>query len=203
LPLGLVKLKKGTYSVELTSGGTTLTPFKAVVKPSALSIASDNIESDSTFQKLPPSNTEPIEATGNAALPDQVKLVTEDNKANLGKADTSVSADLPKSENKPLENQRSFLTVDQINGQKSVVFDNTPALESRNFNQDQDTGPEATRFRTLAGSDQEFSNFSGNKPLSDTNEGFSSNQNFINNNSVNDQGTSFNNSLSNSQESTS
>jgi hypothetical protein len=203
LPLGLVKLKKGTYSVELTSGGTTLTPFKAVVKPSALSIASDNIESDSTFQKLPQSNTEPIETTGNAALPDQVKLVTEDNKANLGKADTSVSADLPKSENKPLENQRSFLTVDQINGQKSVVFDNTPALESRNFNQDQDTGPEVTRFRTLAGSDQEFSNVSGNKPLPDTNEGFSSNQNFINNNSVNDQGTSFNNSLSNSQESTS
>ena len=31
LPLGLVKLKQGTYSVELASGGTTLIPFRSLI----------------------------------------------------------------------------------------------------------------------------------------------------------------------------
>jgi hypothetical protein len=202
LPLGLVKLKQGTYSVELASGGTTLIPFKAVVKPSTVSTMADNLESDTTFQKLPQSGTEQIETSGNAALPEQIKLVTEDSKSNAGKENIDTATDLPKSENRSLESQRSFLTADRVNGQKAV-FDNKSAPDNTNTTQAKAAGQESSSVRLLAESNLEFSDVSGNQPLSDTKDSFSSNQNFINNNSVNDQGASFNNSLSNSQESTS
>jgi hypothetical protein len=198
LPLGLVKLKQGTYSVELASGGTTLTPFKAVVKPSTASTMADNLESDTTFQKLPQSGTEQIETTGNAALPEQIKLVTEDSKSNAGK-EIDTATDLPKSENRSLESQRSFLTADQVNGLKAV-FDNKSAPDNANTTQTKAAGQESPRVRSLAESNLEFSDASGNQPLSDTKDSFSSNQNFINNNLENKQDISSNNALPNSQE---
>ena len=198
LPLGLVKLKQGTYSVELASGGTTLIPFKAVVKPSTASTMADNLESDTTFQKLPQSGTEQIETTGNAALPDQIKLVTEDSKSNAGK-EIDTATDLPKSENRSLESQRSFLTADQVNGQKAV-FDNKSAPDNTNTTQTKAAGQESSSVRSLAESNLEFSDVSGNQPFPDTKDSFSSNQNFINNNLENKQGISPNNALPNSQE---
>ena len=174
LPLGLVKLKQGTYSVELASGGTTLIPFKAVVKPSTASTMADNLESDTTFQKLPQSGTEQIETTGNAALPEQIKLVTEDSKSNAGK-EIDTATDLPKSENRSLESQRSFLTADQVNGQKAV-FDNKSAPDNANTTQAKAAGQESSSVRSLAESNLEFSDVSGNQPLSDTKNSFSSNQ---------------------------
>ena len=199
LPLGLVKLKQGTYSVELASGGTTLTPFKAVVKPSTVSTMANNLESDTTFQKLPQSGTEQIETTGNAALPEQIKLVTEDSKSNAGKENIDTATDLPKSENRSLESQRSFLTADQVNGQKSV-FDNTSGADNANTTQTKVTGQESPRVRSLAESNLEFPDASGNQPFPDTKDSFSSNQNFINNNLENEQDISSNNALPNSQE---
>ena len=199
LPLGLVKLKQGTYSVELASGGTTLTPFKAVVKPSTVSTMADDLESDTTFQKLPQSGTEQIETTGNAALPEQIKLVTEDSKSNAGKENIGAATDLPKSENRSLESQRSFLTADQVNGQKAV-FDNKSAPDNTNATQAKAAGQESSSVRSLAESNLEFSDVSGNQPLSDTKDSFSSNQNFINNNLENKQDISPNNALPNSQE---
>ena len=198
LPLGSVKLKQGTYSVELASGGTTLIPFKAVVKPSTVSTMADNLESDTTFQKLPQSGTEQIETTGNAALPEQIKLVTEDSKSNAGK-EIDTATDLPKSENRSLESQRSFLTADQVNGQKAV-FDNKSAPDNANTTQAKAAGQESSSVRSLAESNLEFSDVSGNQPLSDTKNSFSSNQNFINNNLENKQDISPNNALPNSQE---
>ena len=198
LPLGLVKLKQGTYSVELASGGTTLIPFKAVVKPSTVSTMADNLESDTTFQKLPQSGTEQIETTGNAALPEQIKLVTEDSKSNAGK-EIDTATDLPKSENRSLESQRSFLTADQVNGQKAV-FDNKSAPDNANTTQAKAAGQESSSVRSLAESNLEFSDASGNQPLPDAKDSFSSNQNFINNNLENEQDISSNNALSNSQE---
>ena len=199
LPLGLVKLKQGTYSVELASGGTTLIPFKAVVKPSTVSTMADNLESDTTFQKLPQSGTEQIETSGNAALPEQIKLVTEDSKSNAGKENIDTATDLPKSENRSLESQRSFLTADQVNGQKAV-FDNKSAPDNTNTTQAKAAGQESSSVRLLAESNLEFSDVSGNQPLSDTKDSFSSNQNFINNNLENKQDISSNNALPNSQE---
>ena len=199
LPLGLVKLKQGTYSVELASGGTTLTPFKAVVKPSSASTMSDNLESDPTFQKLPQSGTEQIETTGNAALPEQIKLVTEDSKSNTEKENIDTATDLPKSENRSLESQRSFLTADQVNGQKAV-FDNKSAPDNTNTTQTNAKEQESPRVRSLAESNLEFSDASGNQPFPETKDSFSSNQNFINNNLENKQDISPNNALPNSQE---
>ena len=199
LPLGLVKLKQGTYSVELASGGTTLIPFKAVVKPSTVSTMADNLESDTTFQKLPQSGTEQIETTGNAALPEQIKLVTEDSKSNAGKENIGAATDLPKSENRSLESQRSFLTADQVNGQKAV-FDNKSAPDNANTTQAKAAEQESSSVRSLAESNLEFSDASGNQPLPDAKDSFSSNQNFINNNLENKQDISSNNALPNSQE---
>lgn len=52
LPLGLIKLGQGTYTVELSSGNTTLLPFKATIKESK-----NKSDSSEFSQKLPNTNS--------------------------------------------------------------------------------------------------------------------------------------------------
>lgn len=179
LPLGLVKLKQGTYSVELTSGGTTLTPFKATIKPSSILSTQELKEKDSTFQQLPQSASQPIDTTGNAPLPEQIDLVTEDNKSKAANQVSYVDIeDLPKSQNQPLDNPRTFLTADQVNGQKEVQIEGSPQVQSNQINQsDRINNHDALKTVQIGEIQSEKSTeISSNQPLPESNESFSSNQ---------------------------
>lgn len=171
MPLGLVKLKQGTYSVELTSGGTTLTPFKATIKPLSASSSQEAGQVDSTFQKLPESNSQPLESTGNAPLPEQFSLMTEDDKKNnLNSQSLSTQQEnITISQNQPLETPKAFLTVDQINGQKEVQIQS--AAQAQNV---QDSGLRTVQIGQL--DSNKLSEISGNQQLSESNENFSTNQ---------------------------
>ncbi len=190
LPLGLVKLKQGTYSVELSSGGTTLTPFKAVVKPSPSNLA-DTPESQSTFQKLPQSASEQLESTGNAPLPKNIELITEDDKLNSFELQSQIISDLPKSEKQPLANQRSFLTADQINGQKSVILENA---ENEKI---QDSGIDSYSVKKIGEDYQGSTTLTENQPLLESSQSFSTNTNLE---QINLESSSKNNSLTSSQD---
>jgi hypothetical protein len=175
LPLGLVKLKQGTYNVELTSGGTTLTPFKATIKPSTASLSQEVKESDATFQKLPQSSSEPVESTGNAPLPEKIDLVTQDDKL---KSTNQVSAidtnNLSKSQNQPFETTRSFLTADQVNGQKEVQLERS----SQNQIDELDNINIEDSLTVQIGNIQSdnLSEISSNQPLPESDQNFSTNQ---------------------------
>ena len=190
MPLGLVKLKQGTYSVELTSGGTTLTPFKATIKPSSASSSQETGQVDSTFQQLPESNSQPLESTGNAPLPEQSSLITEDDKKNnLNSQSLNVQQEnITKSQNQPLETPKTFLTVDQINGQKEVQIQS--AAQTQNV---QDSGLRTVQIGQL--DDNKLSEISGNQPLSESYENFSTNQILSSGASDLNQNTSINNPL--------
>ena len=203
MPLGLVKLKQGTYSVELTSGGTTLTPFKATIKPSAVPSTQDVKEKDSTFQQLPQSASQPIDGASNAPLPEKIDLVTQDDK--LKAANQASAADiegLPKSQNQPLENPRSFLTADQVNGQKEVQIEGSTQSQSNPTNQLDKVNNEDALKTVQIGEIQsdKSADISSNQPLSESNESFSSNQILPNGEQNINFDTNINNPLPNSNE---
>ena len=125
-------------------------------------------------------------------MPQNIELITEDDKLNSAEFQSQISSDLPKSENQPLTNQRSFLTADQINGQKSVI------LENADIEKTEASSAEAYLVKKIGEEYEGSKNLTDNKPLPESSQAFSTNANFTESNS---EVSNKNNLLTSSQES--